>query len=127
SFPVPAFPGNGGLSFLGVVFNAGERVARAEITTGTAALGPNDLNQGGPADEVAMDDFIYAEPQPLTPGPQNFVVTTANDAGFGSLRNAITAANNTPGPDQISFDIPGGGVQTITLLSSLPTISNPVA
>lgn len=43
--------------------------------------------------------------------------------GFISLREAILAANNTPGPDTINFDIDAFGVQTIQLLSPLPLIS----
>ena len=58
-FFVPA--ANNGLSFLGVSF--GEAVvARVRITAGNTALGPNDQN-GNPVDVVAMDDFIYGEPQ----------------------------------------------------------------
>ena len=51
------------LSFLGVSFDAGERVARVRITSGNAALGAavND-NPGGGNDLVVMDDFIYSEP-----------------------------------------------------------------
>ena len=44
----------------------------------------------------------------------DFVVTNTNDHGAGSLRQAITDANATVGPDRISFNIPGGGVKTIT-------------
>lgn len=40
------------LSFLGAIGNAGEEIYRVRITTGTT-----------PFDLVAMDDFIYAEPQ----------------------------------------------------------------
>ena len=63
-FAVPV--ANNGLSFLGVRFNAGERVTRVRITSGNAALGPND---GGTVDVVAMDDFIFAEVQRTVPEP----------------------------------------------------------
>jgi hypothetical protein len=63
-FNVPV--ANNGLSFLGVAFNAGEAVARVRITTGNSALGPND---GGGIDVVAMDDFLYSEPQTVVPEP----------------------------------------------------------
>lgn len=59
---VPASAGSATQSFAGVVFNAGERVARVRITSGNAALGPG-VNDGGGTDLVVMDDFIYAEPQ----------------------------------------------------------------
>jgi len=42
-----------------------------------------------------------------------FVVTNTNDSGVGSLRQVITDANNTPGVQTITFNIPGAGVQTM--------------
>jgi hypothetical protein len=49
----------GSLSFLGVGFDAGERVFLVRISSG-------NRNLRTPArDVVVMDDFIYAEPQPL--------------------------------------------------------------
>jgi len=60
TFFVPATAGGKTLSFLGVTFNAGERVGRVRITTGTTALGPNDAPPG--TNIVVMDDFIYGEP-----------------------------------------------------------------
>ena len=41
-----------------------------------------------------------------------FTVLNTNDAGPGSLRQAILDANATPGLDAINFNI-GAGVQTI--------------
>ena len=58
---VPASPGDGSLSFFGVVFDDA-RIARVRITTGDVAPGPDD---DGKNDIVMMDDFIYGEPQPL--------------------------------------------------------------
>ncbi len=57
---VPASPGDGSLSFFGVVF-ADPLIARVRITSGDLALGPDD----GKQDIVVMDDFLYGEPQPL--------------------------------------------------------------
>lgn len=55
------------------------------------------------------------------------VVTNTNDSGAGSLRQAITDANaSLTTTDTIIFNIPGSGVQTIDLLSALPTITDPV-
>jgi len=54
-----AFGGDETLSFLGVQYTGGERIARVRITAGNAALGPS---QAGGVDVVAMDDFIYGEP-----------------------------------------------------------------
>jgi hypothetical protein len=61
-FNVPQGSGvNSSLSFVGVMGDAGERIARVRITTGNSALGPADQN-GSPTDVVVMDDVIYAEP-----------------------------------------------------------------
>jgi hypothetical protein len=58
---VPASPGDGSLSFFGIVFNDA-RIARVRIETGDVAPGPNDDRKH---DIVVMDDFIYGEPQLL--------------------------------------------------------------
>jgi hypothetical protein len=57
---VPASPGDGSLSFFGIVFEDA-RIARVRITSGNVALGRDDDRKH---DVVAMDDFIYGEPQP---------------------------------------------------------------
>jgi hypothetical protein len=53
------------------------------------------------------------------------IVTNNNDSGPGSLRQAILNANANPGLDAITFGI-GTGAQTITPLSALPEITDPV-
>src|SRR5438874_12004340 len=56
-----------------------------------------------------------------------FTVTNTNDSGSGSLRQAITDANNAAGADTIDFNIPGPGQKTITITSAdLPGISETV-
>ena len=55
-----------------------------------------------------------------------FTVINADDTGAGSLRQAITDANNHAGLDTIAFNIPGAGVHTITPASQLPSITSPV-
>ncbi len=55
-----------------------------------------------------------------------FVVTNTADAGAGSLRQAILDANANPGPDDITFNIPGAGVHTIKPLSPLPVVTGTV-
>ena len=50
---------NNGLSFLGVQFNAGERIGRVRITSGNTPVGPTEAVG---LDVVVMDDFIYGEP-----------------------------------------------------------------
>ncbi len=56
----PASPGDGNLSFIGVVFSDA-RVARVTIIAGDVAPGPNDDRR----DVVMMDDFLYGEPTPV--------------------------------------------------------------
>ena len=58
---VPASPGDGGLSFFGIVLRDA-RIARVRITSGNTAPGPDDSAK---QDVVMMDDFIYGEPQPV--------------------------------------------------------------
>ncbi len=54
-----------GLSFIGVSFNAGERISQCQITSGNIGVAPGHFNGVvNGADVVAMDDFIYGEPQP---------------------------------------------------------------
>jgi hypothetical protein len=53
-------------------------------------------------------------------------VTSVADSGGGSLRQAITDANLDAISDTIEFDIAGTGVKTISLLSQLPNIVQPV-
>ena len=63
-----------------------------------------------------------------------FTVVNTNDAGPGSLRQAITDANATVGSDTINFNIPATdpnrnpttGVCTIRPASSLPKLTDPV-
>ncbi|MDW8381579.1 MAG: right-handed parallel beta-helix repeat-containing protein [Verrucomicrobiota bacterium] len=53
------------------------------------------------------------------------VVTTAQDSGPGSLREAILTANANPGHDVIQFNIPPSNVvHVIMLASSLPAITD---
>jgi hypothetical protein len=112
--------GDGSLSFVGVSFDNREQVSRVRITTGTAALGADDVTQNASnGDVVAMDDFIYGE-------PGQFTVINTNDAGAGSLRQALLNANAVPGKHLIDFAISGVGPQKITLASDLPASTGPI-
>jgi hypothetical protein len=53
-----------------------------------------------------------------------YSVTNPADAGPGTLRQAILAANAHPGADTVRFNLPGSGVRTIAITSTpLPTVS----
>ncbi|MBL8180973.1 MAG: VCBS repeat-containing protein [Blastocatellia bacterium] len=52
-----------GLSFVGISFNAGERISRVVIESGNAALSSTNNDGVNGVDVVAMDDFIYGEPR----------------------------------------------------------------
>jgi hypothetical protein len=69
TFAAPASAGDEDLSFLGIKLDPGVGAVSARITSGNAALGVADVTQGGAADVVATDDFIYGEPQAI-PEPE---------------------------------------------------------
>src|SRR5437870_13857036 len=58
--------------------------------------------------------------------PAVFTVINTASAGAGTLRDAITQANNTAGADVINFNSQAAGVQTIALTLGLPTITEQV-
>ncbi|MBA3320518.1 MAG: PEP-CTERM sorting domain-containing protein [Pyrinomonadaceae bacterium] len=90
---VPASPGNGSLSFLGTFFNGGERIGRVRITSGNSALGPND---GGGIDIVAMDDFLYGEPQAV-PEPATLLLFGSGVAGLAARLRRQWRRKSKPG------------------------------
>jgi hypothetical protein len=53
---------NNGLSFLGISFNAGEKISRVEILCGNKPLLAGNVDGTNGVDVIAMDDFIYGEP-----------------------------------------------------------------
>jgi hypothetical protein len=61
---------------------------------------------------------------------QDIVVLNTNDSGPGSLRNAIEVINVCQLSNQlqyrIQFQVPGSGPHTISLMSALPAVENPV-
>ncbi|HUP78480.1 MAG TPA: PEP-CTERM sorting domain-containing protein, partial [Pirellula sp.] len=72
------------LSFLGVSFNAGERIGRVQITSGNAALGAAAVD-GGATDLVVMDDFLYSEPIAV-PEPSSVLMGIAGLAAIMARR-----------------------------------------
>lgn len=91
-----------------------------------AAVLPMRLNRDALTDLVVLTEGA-AEPVALITAPAaTFTVTNTNDSGAGSLRQAITNANGTPGADAITFNIAGTGPFTIAPSSPLPAITDPV-
>ncbi len=67
SFDVPVSSGAGTLSFVGVTFDAGERIGRVRVIAGSDPIGAADVL--GTTDIVALDDVAYGEPQATPPTP----------------------------------------------------------
>lgn len=61
----------------------------------------------------------------MTASAATFTVNNTNDAGTGSLREAILMANSNPGLDTIHFNI-GSASRTLDLLTALPALSDSV-
>lgn len=81
TFFVPAVAGNQTLSFLGVLFNAGEQIGRVRITSGNVALDATSTA----IDQVVLDDFIFAEPQQV-PEPATLALLFAGASGVAGWR-----------------------------------------
>jgi hypothetical protein len=62
--PVDPGQGNESLSFVGVKFTDGRRIAKVRITNGNVALG-SYAGESQWKDAVAVDDFLYGEPAKL--------------------------------------------------------------
>jgi hypothetical protein len=98
-----------------------------EVPVGTY-VAATATNAGGSTSEFAE---CVAATAAITP----FVVTNTTDTGLGSLRYAITAANDTAGADTITFNIPTSdpgyvpgppAYWSIQPSSNLPTITQRV-
>src|SRR4051794_31676929 len=69
---------------------------------------------------------LAVEPLDERAVPATFTVTTVDDDGPGSFRQAIRDANANAGRDVIAFNIGAGGVLTIQPASALPAVTDPV-
>ena len=79
TFFVPPF--NNGLSFLGVSFNAGERISRVRITSGNLVVGGTE--NGTSTDVAVTDDFIYGEPSAV-PEPTTMLLLGTGLVGLAA-------------------------------------------
>lgn len=90
------------------------------------AVLPMRLNGDAVSDLVILRSGRSVPTVFVTEPAATFIVTNTADDGPGSLRDAITQANNNPGADTISFNIPGPGPHTIKPRSALPEIGDPL-
>ena len=119
--------------------NGGQTLTQAPLASspavdaGSACLAKDQRGVTRPQGSGCDMGAVEVE-NPLQRGPL-FTVTNTDDTGgmclitSCSLRQAILAANARPNgaaPDQIVFNLPGGGAQTISPRSALPVISDPV-
>lgn len=95
SFDVEVGP-DSGFSFLGVSFDAGERVARVRITLGDMVLTGHGSFDTVRNDLVALDDFIYAEPVRVS-APGSLALAAAGLlAVAGAVRRSRRRRGATP-------------------------------
>jgi hypothetical protein len=97
---------NGGLSFAGETFTAGERIARVRITSGTK---PIAAAEAAGDDIVAMDDFLYAEPLPGQIAFQVAGQRVDEDAGKAEL--TVTRTGATAGAASVAFATADGSAK----------------
>ncbi len=96
------------------LFNSGRITAERRLVGGQMSRRQSPRVSAPPRLEALEDRFV---PAPL-------MVTSAADSGTGTLRAALTTANQTTGLVTINFAIGVSGTsQTINLISALPAIS----
>ena len=96
-----ALTANNGLSFLGVLFDAGERVGRVRITSGNSVL--SAVNPAAGEDVVVMDDFLYGEPHGQVALTKGFSPTTIVQGGTTVLTFTVTNSAGSPALSNIGF------------------------
>jgi Calx-beta domain len=127
---------NNGLTFLGTSFTAGERVARVQMTLGTEPLKPGSVDGTAGVDVVALDDFIYGEPQ-ADPGAFRFADAKVVGAEGGAA--TVSVVRSGRGPASVGLTLSGGtatassdytpfsGVLTFGLDETVKTVTIPLA
>jgi hypothetical protein len=92
-FDVPAGP-DSGFSFLGVQFTGGEKIARVRMSLGDMVFTGHGTFGQVLNDLVALDDFVYAEPQRIG---EPSTLTLLGLAGLAALRSRRRLATGEPG------------------------------
>lgn len=120
-YPAPV----GALSFVGVRYDAGERIGLVRVRSGDARLGAG-IRESVSQDLVAMDDFVYGEPQRLaTPGASESFESGLGGFTPGTLRGApgdptIATAGDDAHSGSSSAFVPEPGSIADTTLTSPP-------
>jgi hypothetical protein len=93
------------------------------------AILPMRLNGDALSDLVVLraDQMSVSVLTTLSNTPIVVCTTSDSCSNCGSLRDAIVAANATPGLDTIQFSNQFSGIPTVSLQSSLPTINEAIA
>lgn len=99
---------NNGLSFIGTSFNAGERVARVQMTLGNHALASGFVDGTAGTDVVALDDLVYGEPH-ADPSAFRFSDAKLTGAEGGSATVSVVRSGRGPASVALAF---GGGTAT---------------
>lgn len=73
--------GNQGLSFVGAVAGAGERIGRVRLMCALNAIVANGVLGNSIDDLVVMADFVYAEPVQSVPEPSSIALLALGLAG----------------------------------------------
>ncbi len=95
--------------------NGGSTPIAAATTTLSTRILPSGIAV------TTVDDVVDGDTSSLSA-----LAASRGPDGEVSLREAIIAANSTPDLNEISFEIAGGGLKTITLASALPPITDPI-
>jgi hypothetical protein len=111
---------NNGLSFLGVFFDGGERVARVRITHGNVVLGAANNDSAG-QDVVVTDDFMFSEPLPFE--SQSKMINISTRGYVGTDNNILIAGFVVQGNEPKTLLVRGVGPGLAQFLPG--TLANP--
>jgi hypothetical protein len=100
--------------------------ASLDVVSAPVAVLPMRLNGDALSDLMVLSSGKSTPVVVPTQTASTFVVTNTNPSGPGSLQFAILDANETPGADLITFNIPGPGPFIINVTAALPAITDPV-
>jgi hypothetical protein len=106
TFTVPAASGHQMVSFCGVVF-PGARISSVSMKVGTASVS-NSVLEDATHDIVALDDFVYAEPQPFPPPPLTVTTPTAQ-TDFTATGPFLTLSGSVLRADRVTWTSDRGG------------------